>query len=406
MKKKIMFLITGLLSIVLMNPNNVNAKMVAYSIGTDYGTGNINTSTDAINACEAYYSSGKYSSYYTTKPTYSYISGNNPNTNKPRLESDIVFLSGHGNYDRMVFNYLNKGGNYATGVYMGTSQTLNGYKLAGIKNYNMSNAGLVIYAGCLTGLEGVTNIAEVTYTSGATTTMGWRHSIEAVSHTEWLKRFNTKLGEGLSVWNAVDYANKFDYNDNDVKDISIYGNMDYVITSGAKAHYTAFDSESLKEKDLNIAFDDDKEIESLINEYIKNNINSEFDSSNYKVEKHSTLGFSYYDYKFIHNSYITNSTYTFKVDNSAKKIVKYIDNTIDLSKIPSIQQATTYQKDESTVIKNATNRILANKNNEIVSQKSEKIYDAKENKFKWYVRTEVFEKDSNTYYVDAYFEEI
>lgn len=180
-KKKINLLIAGILSILILNPSNVNAKLVAYSIGTKYNDG-INTIQDAKNASEAYYSTGQYSSFYNGKPTYDYLTGANPNTNVPRMESEIIFFSGHGDYDHMPFNYEGKGGEYATGIYLGyTGATASGgYKFAGVKSFNMNKVGMAVYAGCNTGKEGVTNIAEVTFTSGATVSMGGDMKLQQV----------------------------------------------------------------------------------------------------------------------------------------------------------------------------------------------------------------------------------
>lgn len=152
------FLMIAILSVSICNTiTYAKAESYTYSIGTNYG--GIDTSDDATYSATVFSMAG-YKSYYSTAPTVSYMLGNSP-SGKPRLESNIIFLSGHGNHDHMHFNYLQSGGNYATGIIQGNhrvSETL-GYEYAGINDYNMNNVELAILAGCQTasGNDNITN---------------------------------------------------------------------------------------------------------------------------------------------------------------------------------------------------------------------------------------------------------
>jgi len=62
--------------------------------------------------------------------------------------------------------------------------------------------------------------------------------------------------------------------------------------------------------------------------------------------------------------------------------------------------------DESKVKETATNKILENANYEIDSQTIEKIYDENDKMLKWKVRSVVHEKDSDSYFVNVYYENL
>lgn len=79
------------------------ADSYAYSIGTDYGgLFGVDTSNDAENASTVFALAG-YKSYYSIKPTVSYMRGENPAGGR-RIGSDILFYSGHGNNQCVSFN--------------------------------------------------------------------------------------------------------------------------------------------------------------------------------------------------------------------------------------------------------------------------------------------------------------
>ena len=73
------------------------AGKMAFSVGTNFGFFQIDTSSDATNARDLYAIAG-YKSYSSTEPTVSIMKGKFKNGIK-RMKSDILFFSGHGNFN-------------------------------------------------------------------------------------------------------------------------------------------------------------------------------------------------------------------------------------------------------------------------------------------------------------------
>ena len=120
--KKIISLVLSLVMVTSIcafsNPASAAGGM-AFSVGTDYGLLEVDTSGDATTACDLYAIAG-YSSYYSTQPTVSVMRGSFSNGIK-RIQSDILFFSGHGSYTHMAFNYNGNGGNYLLEYIMQTT---------------------------------------------------------------------------------------------------------------------------------------------------------------------------------------------------------------------------------------------------------------------------------------------
>ena len=83
------------------------AGNMAFSVGCDYCSGDIDTTRDALKACD-YYALAGYLSRYTCNPNITKLNATYNGTFL--LESDIVLLSGHGSEDYMEFNSLQQGG--------------------------------------------------------------------------------------------------------------------------------------------------------------------------------------------------------------------------------------------------------------------------------------------------------
>lgn len=243
MKKIIALALTAALTI----PGATVLASTAYSIGTEYT--DINTSNDAITAANNF-KPIVTNSYYSTAPTYQYMRGNNPDTGRPRMESKVLFFSGHSNYDNIAFNYQGKGGDYATGVYWGANlNSTTGYKYAGISSYDMSYVDLVTYAGCLTAANNGDNIASRSVDRGAETAVGWTEKVAAGSHSNWLSRYTARLGAGDTVQEAVNYANSYVYLDSSVKKSVIYGNKSLslrILIAGLSTQTQSVASEELQ----------------------------------------------------------------------------------------------------------------------------------------------------------------
>ena len=118
-------LMLALLVTVAYVPSAHASGYHAFSVGTNYGSGDLNTSAHATTAC-AYYSR-LMTSNYSIMPTTSILFGNFSD-GSPRIKSDILFFCGHGNSTGMYFNYNHSGGSYLTGVYYTNSvYTSDGY---------------------------------------------------------------------------------------------------------------------------------------------------------------------------------------------------------------------------------------------------------------------------------------
>lgn len=238
MKKVKMFkrIVSVILTAVLLAASIGNmpvlaAGNLAFSVGCDYGSGDIDTTDTALRACDYYAISG-YTSRYTC----------NPNLTKKRasysgtklLESDIVFILGHGSKEGIHMNSLNQGGEYDFWV------TTEDYKTNPIliESYNMNNVKLFVLAGCETA-KGYSNITSAVYNDGAGASLGWEDEVLAVSMYAWVNRFNNCIALGYTVAGAISYANSFNYDDNRCKDNYLYGNGSQVLKRSSAASATA-----------------------------------------------------------------------------------------------------------------------------------------------------------------------
>lgn len=341
------------------------AGTMAFSVGTDYGgLFGVDTTSDATNASDLYEIAG-YNSYYSTQPTVSIMRGNFSSGTK-RIQSDILFFSGHGNYDNIAFNYKGKGGEYMTGVYYGSDlNSTSGYKYVGL-NGNMSSVKLVTFAACLTASNNDNNITARAVSYGAKTAVGWSSSINSGSHSNWLARYNDKLATGSTVLEAVTYANSFTYLDSDVKDARIYGNR------SLKIKLTKMASKLDEEAALDNIRVSVSHITGIVNETsvveaAYKNI-PEFYSGDYDVEIHEICKDCYtVDFVFTVDGIRTNSGYTMTIIDG--RIASITDNTIDFNKDEVKTVAAQFragsdiaimraakEKTNSSVLKNATDQ--------------------------------------------------
>lgn len=300
----------------------------AFSVGTNYGLFDVNTSSDATNACDLYAIAG-YTSNYTTEPTVSIMRGNFQDGTK-RIQSDILFFSGHGNTNSVVFNFKNKGGNYKTGVYNSEdwTSTSSGYGYVGLKG-NMGSVKLITLAACETA-SGTNNITRYAKDQGADAAVGWTTTVGASSHTKWLARYNDKLATGSTVYAAISYANSFSYSDNAVKNAYVYGNGNITIKRTRSAAYAAEEAnlhEIATEKTL-VANSNGLNI-NAVTAMLEKSVDN-FDSTCFKPVTHQN-GEDYYtvDYIQMVNGFETNSCITVLIQNNT--IDKVIDNRHDIN---------------------------------------------------------------------------
>lgn len=213
-----------LVTVMLLAPTAHAWGYHAFSVGTNYGSGEIDTSSDATSA-STYYSRIMPSSY-SIIPTVSVMFGNFSD-GLPKIKSDILLLSGHGNYNIVAFNYNQLGGTYKTGVNYTNSCIADGYTLIGL-NGNMLNTQLIVFAACKTA-NGTSNLASKACEYGAISSVGWTAEVNSVSHSTWLNRFNDYVTSYHSVQESVNYANGFIYFPlSGVKTAKIYGSNGWI----------------------------------------------------------------------------------------------------------------------------------------------------------------------------------
>jgi len=414
MKKKRKNLLTKVLAVFLVLTSIVAIPMVTYarngmafSVGTNYGDG-VNTSSDATTACDMYGLAG-YSSYYSTQPTYQIMRGAFSNGTK-RMQSDVLFFSGHSNYDHMAFNYKDKGGDYKTGVYYANNlDSTTGYKYVGI-NEHMTYVKLVTYAGCNTASNDYNNITYASSSRGAKCAVGWTTKVGAGSHTNWLKRYNDKLASGSTVKAAVDYANSFTYLDSKVKNAKIFGNSSLVIktSKSASKSVSLMKQEELKyipiSNDINVLSNGEVDTSIILSVLNQNNI--KLDKENLKIETHKTTEENDYTIDFIemYNGIETNSSYVAFVEDGILSSI--VDNHYDNFKLNSEIRRSNYSMlSESTVdnlLTKAENKVLDIGASEIIDQGTKYYYDCENNTLKLIVFTEYYFDNTTAMGVSEY----
>lgn len=314
--------------IIIISSINYAAGNCAFSAGGVFD--GIDTTQEVLKAKD-YYASMGYSSYYTNDPTFSVLNGYFKNGTR-RLESDIVFLSGHGDeYGKAIF-LKNTGVNFGptTGNYVGLDSVV----------WNRVN--LITYAACRTAFdpeEDYSNIAVVTYRKGAATVVGWRHDLDPSAHSKWLNRYNAKLAAGGSIGDAINYANSFnDYGSTNlqrnVKDLGFYG--DWNRTFKKSRSLENIENPNTITVDDNIQFSSNNENINGLVELIRT-INSNFDLQNYEMKVYKlTDDGEYYTIDFIHkiDGFNTNLGYNINVEDG--KVTYITNNDKELAQTMSI----------------------------------------------------------------------
>lgn len=203
------FFIIILFTVLFFTGNKVEAMQYAYSIGSKYGTGLEHAGDDftqnVLNAANAYGRLSNVTSYYSTEPTYSYLTGNNA-LGQRRIASHIVFVNGHANPTLITTPSKNEA-NYRVGIctsYDGAKTTDGLFTFAGLKSVDMSSCSLITFAGCCTG-QGIDSLTGLAYTRGAKIAVGFNGEISSRSSQgrAWLQTYNASLGNGNSVYTSI-----------------------------------------------------------------------------------------------------------------------------------------------------------------------------------------------------------
>lgn len=399
------------LSILGINANAFAAGNCAFSAGKGYD--NVDMSSTTINASAVYRKMG-YNSYYATDgATKSILAGYFQNGIR-RLESDIVFLTGHGGS-----NYIDTA---AAGGLRVDSHSISKY--VGTNEINWSNVKLAIFLACNTG-NGSNNLAyDVFKKSGWTTiTMGWKQSILNVDADKWINNFNSKLASGGTVDQALDYAGSKSYSNPSIKDLSFFGEAS---STFKHSNISVMESNSLKDDidESNITYFNSPlykydgkgtNLDNIV-EAIKT-LNPSFNINDYEVNVYDIKNNgTYYTIEFTYKigEFFTNSSYTVVVKNGY--VTQIADNSVSnsnsisnnsmASKESNIEKISDLKVADLIKIKNIAKKQITEKDTEIKGQKTRLYWDLKSNKKYVQVDTQYGFKNSEAYSEFSYLYEI
>ena len=399
-KKYFLFSLVTIVSYMVIPQLVSAAGNQALLIGRNYGGTNIDTSIDVTNANT--YLSKIYTIQKNTNPTISWVKGSNGSTK--RMESDILFFSGHGNQAAMYFyNENSSDTSYEFQINAGISSGSN----VGIGSYNMKNVKLAVFAGCETA-KGTNNLTQYANTQGATSTLGWVPIIDVDSSSQWLKKFWQKSTSLVPLNNALSYADSFTYEDSGVKNYKKYGVWTKTLGSGTLSINNINSLKSIKDirdnkVNISILGMNESEILKTIESWIITNIDDKFSIKNYEIDKTTRFDKTIYDIKLLINNEIKTSVgYTVFVVND--KITNIFDNIEEsdieksLSLINNVSVASTYAANNVEI----ANERIDLEVYDVLSQESYKYYDNSVNKVYFVVNTELRNKENKTLFVDKY----
>lgn len=311
--KKVKGLLLFLIISMFLVPNITHAAgNRAFVIGRNYGDG-LNTTIDVNNATPILRAMG-LGVVQSTDPAIDYMQGYEGSIK--RMESDILFFSGHANSSLMHF--YQSGGPSNRDFYIRNS--VNSSNTVGLQSYDMNQVKLIVWGGCQTS-AGNNSITKQSVDRGAKAAIGWNQSIQQGSHTEWFQKFWNASTMG-TIESAKNSANSFSYSDNRVKDNKTYGNWYQNLRS--------LRSTSLNEDDrehnfnINISNMNDSEILNVIYDNIKESVDNNFDSKNYIVEINNSDETKIIDLVFVEKEIRTKLGFTIFIEDNM--ITKIYDN--------------------------------------------------------------------------------
>ena len=345
MKKTICFLFVGL-SLLLGNMAYVDAD-TSLSVGTDYRgllgqiVGSINNSTDEATTAHNKLTSMGYDDILITIPTSDNLALGTRSNGRHVLESDVLYLVGHANSTMISWNYKGKGGTYAQALANNDRMYCeNDYTYTGLGSVAMGAVDLAVFMGCHTADPSNTwNLAWYANNRGAKTTVGWKEEIPQTDTNSWTTRFLDRLAAGYSVSNAVSYANSFNYVNSKIKSTQVYGNSGATInsvSSSLQANTISNSNELLSQYSVNESILLTTRImgvnkETAVGNMIKSKVNSNFNNSDFIVEKVENSDGVIYDFYYTVDGIKTNVGYTVFMNNDETFINKIIDNTKDFN---------------------------------------------------------------------------
>lgn len=397
LKTKVLLSLTAI-STIAISPLGVSAAgNQALLLGRNYGSGEINTTFDVNNAQSALALTGK-TLLANTNPTISWVKGSNGGT--ARMESDILFFSGHGNSSLMHFYNASHSSGYDFYITTGTNSSNN----VGLSSYSMSRVDLAVFAGCETA-KGSSNITKTAQSKGAKATLGWIPSIQVGSHTSWLKNFWTRVPQVMRISQALTYADSFSYSDSGVKNYNKYGNWNTSLNNLRSSNALFANDDRSNTLSINVVNKDDNEVVAEIGNWINENLDDNFSLDTYEVDKTVQEDKTIYDLKLLINGDIkTKLGYTVFIYDDV--ITNIFDNMNGYTTVqPLVQVYSANTTNYSNIVQEA-NRNIDQLTYEIMNQESYKYYDDDVNKLYYEVRTELKNRFDSTLTVDTYRVEI
>lgn len=405
---KTILMILLIILLLSITTNTYAANNMAFSAGKGYDGIDVSQATIS---CYSSYASMGYNSYYSTSgANRSILAGSFSNGTK-RLESDIVFLTGHGSWDRLSTTATG-------GVKIGNGTNS---KFVGTNNVNWKNVKLAIFLACNTGEETSNSEINLAYnvfkkSNWTTTTMGWHQAINHDAAIAWIDNFNSKLETGATVSRALNYANSKSYVNNTIKDIAFYGNQNLVLKKSRSMTNNAIDESNIIPIEEKVYFDG-QNIKPITN--LLSSIFEEFNIEDYEVDiftiskddDYYTIDFTYK----IDDAY-TNSSYTVIVNKG--EVVQVADNSIELNhdnidyKFDNYENQEMIAKEIGTSMTYKQNNINCISNFENIApitirkQRTRKYIDLEENKKYIQVETEYSYKGSEEIGANCYEYEI
>ena len=303
MKKK---LLCGLLSLAMISTSysvafadsgdsfSVGCRMK--SVGTY--TGPTDTTQEATYANKIFKKNGYYGILKTTPEQTDFTSKN--------LNSSMLFLAGHGSGTDLTFPYYNS--NKEVGI---STSHLPIKNFTSIENQSFDNTIIGILAACHSGERG--GIADYIRKNGAICTLGWQGKVNDTGMEDYCYLLLDYLDDGNPMMESMistvaGLANGDgpsgliwddkgeNEEDKNVINTLVYGNYNYgingrtrnSITESIKEdfQFSAIDTKAKVYRNIDkVNYDIGSKDYSEINEYIKNNIDSEFNTDKFEVSE-------------------------------------------------------------------------------------------------------------------------
>lgn len=345
MKKFLLTAIATTLTLSMAIPAFAKSGYV-FSVG-HYLTGdpNIDTSQEAKDAANNLSNAG-----YSKKVVTSDIS--EETITFDWLDSDLVFLAGHGdNQGNSVFwiddteNLNYRVSNYETG---GDDLGRN------VKDYDFENTKLAILSACNSGVSN--GIAHSYELQGADAAIGWKDTVDDTALHHYTKTFTSYLGDGLTIQNAIKQTNADLLEEilpsSPVFNYQTYGQVYVPITN---MRNKLSDYHYFQEKDnyidiSNFNYEYKNHDDSEIVTYIKENIDSDFEKEAFICNEVLTIPEDDSDliltYRYQIEDIDTNFGYNVNIENNEVKGIWMVGEKIYNYDVPTTMSNTNSLADE------------------------------------------------------------